>query len=123
MIVMDLTLRQELAGRSCAGIPKGSPALTPDQAARLVLAVPEWSSSGGKLEREYVLKSYLSGVRWFAVLADIAEQEDHHPDAFITWRRVKLTLSTHTVAGLSENDFILAAKLECAFEEFNSKEP
>jgi pterin-4a-carbinolamine dehydratase len=60
----------------------------------------------------------MAGVRWFALLASIAEQEDHHPDAVVTWCRVKLTLWTHTVRGLSENDFILAAKLERAWREF-----
>jgi len=119
---MDRELRTDLAGRRCANLPKGSPSLADPEVARLLQAVPEWKRSGKGIEREYKLSSYMGGVRLFALLAAIAEQEDHHPDALVRWRKVKLTLWTHTVDGLSENDFILASKLDAAFEEFQRSE-
>ena len=111
-------VESELVSKSCRPLPEGTPALPNGEVERLAAAVPAWSVVDNRIEREYVLPSYMAGVRWFALLASIAEQEDHHPDAVVTWCRVKLTLWTHTVRGLSENDFILAAKLERAWREF-----
>lgn len=119
---MDSELRALLAGKRCQNLPKGSPALSDAEVATFLQAVPQWTVSGKGIEREYKLTTYMNGVKWFALLAAIADQEDHHPDALVTWRKVKLSLWTHTVGGLSENDFILAAKLEHAFEEFQKGE-
>jgi 4a-hydroxytetrahydrobiopterin dehydratase len=116
---MNTPLRHELAAKSCTNLPPGSAALTPQQVALLATVLPEWHVINNKaIEREYSCATYMDGVRWFALAAAIAEQEDHHPDALVTWRKVKLTLWTHTVDGLSENDFILAAKLERAWQGF-----
>lgn len=116
---MKISSRPELEAKSCANLPPGSAALTAQQVAALAGVVPEWHVINNKaIEREYSCATYMDGVRWFALAAAIAEQENHHPDALVTWRKVKLTLWTHTVDGLSENDFILAAKLERAWQEF-----
>lgn len=112
----------ELLSKSCADLPKGSPSLPNDEVVRLSAAVPEWQVEGSNIVREYKMSSYMAGVRWFALLASIAEAENHHPDVRITWRRVKVSLWTHTVNGLSINDFILAAKLDQAWEEFQRQE-
>jgi 4a-hydroxytetrahydrobiopterin dehydratase len=119
---MDSELRTLLAGKRCQNLPKGSPALSEAEVTKFLQAVPQWRVSGKGIEREYKLTTYMNGVKWFALLAAIADQEDHHPDALVTWRKVQLSLWTHTVGGLSENDFILAAKLELAFEEFQKGE-
>lgn len=119
---MNSELRSQLAAKRCVNLPKGSPSLPSEQVTRLLEAVPDWKLSGKGIEREYKLPSYLAGVRLFSRLAEIADREDHHPDALIKWRRVKLSLWTHTADGLSENDFILAAKCEVAFEEFLREE-
>jgi 4a-hydroxytetrahydrobiopterin dehydratase len=119
---MDSELRTQLAGKRCQNLPKGSPALSEAEVTKFLQAVPQWRVSGKGIEREYKLTTYMNGVKWFALLAAIADQEDHHPDALVTWRKVQLSLWTHTVGGLSENDFILAAKLELAFEEFQKGE-
>lgn len=119
---MNLELRAQLAAKQCVNLPKGSPALSQQEATLLLEAVPDWKLSGKGIEREYKLPSYLAGVRLFSLLAEIADREDHHPDALIKWRTVKLSLWTHTASGLSENDFILASKFEIAFEEFLRQE-
>jgi len=115
---MNSELRNELASKRCVNLPKGSPSLPSEEVTRLLEAVPDWKLSGKGIEREYKLSSYLAGVKLFSRLAEIADREDHHPDALVRWRRVKLSLWTHTADGLSENDFILAAKFENAFEAF-----
>lgn len=112
----------ELLSKSCVDLPKGTPALSAGEVTRLRAAVPEWQVEGTALVREYKLSSYMAGVRWFALLASMSEAENHHPDARITWRRVKVSFWTHTVQGISENDFILAAKLDKAWEEFQKQE-
>lgn len=112
----------DLEGRSCTNLPKGTPALVGAELNALASALPEWKLVEHRsIEREYSCATYMDGVRWFALVAAIAEQEDHHPDATITWCKVKLTLWTHTVGGLSENDFILAAKLERAWSTFSTR--
>ena len=62
--------------------------------------------------REYVTKNFMEAVRFINKTAEIAESENHHPDISLReYRRLKIELSTHAISGLSENDFIVAAKL------------
>ncbi len=59
------------------------------------------------------MKDFLAAVALIRRLADVAEEQDHHPDVHLTgYRRLSLVLSTHSIGGLSENDFILAAQIE-----------
>lgn len=113
---MSNDIEASLVAKRCVPLAAGTPALDSAEVSRMLSAVPEWTVVDGVLTREYVTQTYMDGVKWFALIASMAEQEDHHPDAYITWCRVKLTLWTHTVGGLSENDFILAAKLERAWK-------
>jgi 4a-hydroxytetrahydrobiopterin dehydratase len=73
---------------------------------------------GSKIKREYRFKSYLDGVAWVQRAAEISDAEDHHPDIRILYRKVQVEFWTHTVNGLSENDYILAAKLDRDYDEF-----
>jgi 4a-hydroxytetrahydrobiopterin dehydratase len=116
---MDQQKRLQLLSQSCKPLSSGSPKLSPQQVASLLEAIPEWRLvNDTSISRTYTCSSYMDGVRWFALAAAIAEAEDHHPDALVTWCKVTLTVWTHTVNGLSENDFILAAKFDRAWEEF-----
>ncbi len=54
-------------------------------------------------------------------IGKIAELEDHHPDLFVGWRRVRVELSTHAIKGLSQNDFIMAAKSELEYSKINDR--
>jgi 4a-hydroxytetrahydrobiopterin dehydratase len=64
------------------------------------------------LEKEYRFKDFKEALDFVNRLGEIAEREGHHPDIFLAWGKVKVTLWTHSVGGLSENDFILAAKAD-----------
>lgn len=66
------------------------------------------------LEKEYSFKDFKEALDFTNRVGSIAEQENHHPDIFLGWGKVKLDLWTHTIDGLSENDFILAAKADAA---------
>lgn len=64
------------------------------------------------LEKEYRFKDFREALDFVNRLGEVAEREGHHPDIFLAWGKVKVTLWTHAVGGLSENDFILAAKAD-----------
>jgi len=96
---------------------KGVPPMTKREAGQLVGVLTGWSLMDGSIEKEFHFKSYLDGLDFAYSVGKIAEEQDHHPDILIRWRRVKLILSTHSVKGLSENDFIVAAKAELKHRE------
>lgn len=65
-----------------------------------------------KISKEYKFKDFIGAINFVERVADVAEMEGHHPNIEIDYSRVKLTLWTHAIDGLSENDFILAAKID-----------
>ncbi len=67
---------------------------------------------GKKIRHEFTFKNFLESIAFINTIAPIAEAEGHHPDIFIFYNKVTIELWTHAIGGLSENDFILAAKLE-----------
>jgi 4a-hydroxytetrahydrobiopterin dehydratase len=90
------------------------------EAEQFLKLLPGWSLLGDMIEKEFRFDSYLKGLDFAYGVGKIAEMQDHHPDILIRWRRVKLSLSTHSVKGLSENDFIIAAKSELEYPKFAS---
>ena len=112
----------ELTSKRCAQCQPGMPPLSEEQRSELGREVPEWKViESTKLQREYKFKTYMDGVAWVQSAGAISDQEDHHPDIHIFYRRVVLDLWTHTVNGLSENDYILAAKLDQSYNTFPGK--
>jgi len=69
------------------------------------------------LEKNFPFKNFSEALDFTNRVGEIAERENHHPDIFLTWGRARLKIWTHKIGGLSENDFILAAKAEEAFRE------
>jgi len=105
----------ELAQKKCKPCEGGVEAVPETAAAAQVAALPGWKLSGdGKMIRkEWTLKDFSSGIDFFQRVADVANAEDHHPDLHLTgYRKVAIELTTHAIKGLSENDFILAAKID-----------
>ncbi|MHA2056641.1 MAG: 4a-hydroxytetrahydrobiopterin dehydratase [Candidatus Thorarchaeota archaeon] len=77
--------------------------------------VPSWKKSEGeidKIEKLFKFKNFTQAMVFVNKVAEIADEQDHHPDIFIQWNKVTLTLWTHAIKGLFENDFILAAKID-----------
>jgi 4a-hydroxytetrahydrobiopterin dehydratase len=64
------------------------------------------------LEKEFKFKNFKQALTFVNRVGDLAEQQSHHPDLFLAWGLVKVTIWTHAVKGLTESDFILAAKIE-----------
>ena len=105
---------QPLASRKCRPCEGGVEPLPLSAAKTLLADVKGWELVEGKAIRKTVkCKDFLDAVALIQRLAPIAEAEDHHPDLHLTgYRRLTVELSTHAIGGLSENDFILAAKLD-----------
>jgi 4a-hydroxytetrahydrobiopterin dehydratase len=78
--------------------------------------LPGWLLQSDSIQKEFRFKSYLAGLDFAYSLGKIAEQQNHHPDLFIGWRRVKVVLSTHAIKGLSQNDFVMAAKSQLEYD-------
>ncbi len=87
-----------------------------DEAKELLSQVSDWElvEEEGKLaiRKRFKFGTYLDGVEFINRVAKIAEEEGHHPDIYLGWRRVTVNLMTHAIGGLSQNDFILAAKID-----------
>ena len=109
-----------LTARRCVPCEGGTPALDEPAAKGLLAQLTGWSlrtSAGGKdshaeLGKRYTFDDFLAAMAFVDRMAALAEEEAHHPDFCVHYNQVDVTLWTHAVRGLSENDFILAAKLD-----------
>jgi 4a-hydroxytetrahydrobiopterin dehydratase len=104
----------ELAKKHCKPCEGGSPPLKGEALQGLYGQLQDgWTLvDEHHLEKEYRFKDFREALDFVNRLGEVAEQEGHHPDIFLAWGKVKVTLWTHAVGGLSENDFILAAKAD-----------
>jgi 4a-hydroxytetrahydrobiopterin dehydratase len=105
----------ELSQRHCKACEGGVQPLTALSVRELLPALPHWklSADGKSLRREWRMKDFAAALALFNAIAEVAEAEDHHPDLHLTgYRNAAVELSTHAIGGLSENDFILAARID-----------
>lgn len=102
-----------LAGKKCVPCEGDFPALTLPQAHDLLEHVPGWNLNveGTNLHRDYSFPDFATALAFVVEVGALAEEEGHHPDVTLGWGKVGIDLSTHSIGGLSENDFILAAKI------------
>jgi 4a-hydroxytetrahydrobiopterin dehydratase len=103
---MDLTQKK---CRPCEG---GIPKLNVDEAKKLLAQVPTWDLEEKVIRKNFKFKNFREAMKFINRMAEIAEAEGHHPDFTVHYNRVEVEIWTHAIGGLSENDFILAAKLD-----------
>ena len=102
-----------LAKRKSKPVKPGTPPLGKTVADNMMRSLPGWTNDGGKaIYKEYKFKDFHGTMGFVNKVADIANSEDHHPDMEVGYNRCLVRYSTHSVGGLSENDFICAAKVE-----------
>ena len=101
-----------LLSKRCKPYPKGSPCLQGGEINALGSAVSDWAVEGATLIRTFSFSNYHETMAFVNAVAFIAHREDHHPDLEVSYKRCKVTFSTHSVGGLSDNDFICAAKID-----------
>lgn len=102
----------KLIDQKCRPCQEGGTPLSLNEAQELAREVPSWSFKANEIEREFKFNDFRQAVDFVNQVAEIAEEEDHHPDIYISYSKVRLSLSTHKIGGLSSNDFILAAKID-----------
>jgi 4a-hydroxytetrahydrobiopterin dehydratase len=110
---------EKLASRACVPCRGGIPPLSEGDARRLLEGTPEWrlEENGTRLVRRFEFEDFRKAMAFVNRVADVAEEQGHHPDIAIHWNKVDLVLWTHKIGGLHENDFILAAKVDRLLEE------
>jgi len=101
----------ELSEKKCISCEGAGSALADEEVEAMLMQIPGWEVSGIRIERTFRLSNFVEAMKLANQIAEIAEQENHHPDLHISWGKVRVELSTHSVGGLSENDFIVAAKI------------
>ena len=74
--------------------------------------IPSWSLKDRHLHKKFKFKDFADAMKFINAVAEIAESEGHHPDFCVHYNKVEVEIWTHAVNGLSENDFILAAKID-----------
>ena len=106
---------QDLTRKHCQSCEGGVPPLSAEQVRAYLRAVPGWrlGADSKRIRREWRVKDFVTGLGQVADAAEEVEAEGHHPDLHLSgYRNVALELYTHAVGGLTENDFILAAKID-----------
>ena len=108
-------MKIHLTDKKCVACEGGVPPLTTEQIETYHPEVPDWNVSPDSLSisREFTFKDFKEALEFENKVGEIAESEGHHPDMNLHgFRKVLITLSTHAIGGLSENDFIVAAKID-----------
>lgn len=104
---------EALTSKRCVPCEGGIPALTPEEIEPLLAQLDGWAVVGSKkLVKTYHFPDFAKALAFVNRAGEIAEAEGHHPDLHLTWGKVGVEVMTHAIGGLSENDFILAAKLD-----------
>ncbi len=106
---------QNLTSRKCQPCEKGAAPLGWKEAKDYLQNVPKWqlAENGKGISCQFIMKDFMSAVQFIERMAQLAEEEDHHPDLHLTgYRKLRIDLATHSIGGLSQNDFILAAKID-----------
>lgn len=100
-----------LLARKCVPCEGDVPRLGPARVAELLKEVDRWEVGDDKLHRTFKFKSFIRAIQFVNRMAEVAEAEGHHPDFSVHYNRVEVVVWTHAIGGLSENDFIMAAKI------------
>lgn len=110
---MSLAAFMDLTSQHCVPCEGDVPKKTPAEADKQLAQVPKWRRDGDWIHRDVDCKDFMGCVDLIRDIADLAEDEGHHPDLHLTgYRNLRISLQTHAIGGLSDNDFILAAKVE-----------
>lgn len=101
-----------LLQKKCIPCEAGVPPLDEKKVNEFLKEVPSWILKDGHLYKKFKFKDFKEAMKFINSVAGIAEQEGHHPDFCVHYNKVEVEIWTHTISGLSENDFILAAKID-----------
>ena len=112
---MTVQTPAELTNKKCQPCEGGVDPCPLDEAKEQLQRLPGWylTHDGQRIRKDWTVKNFMAGIEFFNRCADVAEADEHHPDLHLEgYRNVSVELWTHAIGGLSENDFILAAKID-----------
>jgi len=112
---METQTAEQLSTKRCEACEGGVAKFSVDEARQQLEALSGWqlAEDGRQIHKQWEVKNFAAGMAFLNRVAEIAEGEGHHPDLHLEgYRNVRITLSTHAIDGLSQNDFILAAKID-----------
>lgn len=102
----------ELGSKRCRPCEGGVPPLDETAAAGLLATLPGWTRDGPLIARSFTFADHYEAMAFVNAVAWVSHREDHHPEVVVGYRDVRVSYTTHAIGGLSENDFICAAKIE-----------
>src|SRR4029453_11942204 len=102
----------ELTQKKCVPCEGGIPRLSTEQVQKYLQEISGWEARDEKIHKRFKFKNFVEAMAFLNRMAEIAEGEGHHPDFSVHYNQVDVTIWTHAIGGLSENDFILAAKID-----------
>ena len=106
----------ELARKKCVPCEGGVAPLSDEQVRPMLKGLQGWSRDGKAITKTYKFKNYFETMAFVNAAAWVSHREDHHPDMLVSWGECRVSYHTHAIDGLSENDFICAAKLDALFD-------
>ena len=112
---MDVLPPQDLVAKKCRPCEGGVDACSLGQAEAQLQQLEGWylTHEGKRIRKDWTVRNFVAGMDFFRQVAELAEADGHHPDLHLTaYRSVTIEIWTHAIGGLSENDFILAAKID-----------
>jgi 4a-hydroxytetrahydrobiopterin dehydratase len=109
-------MNSSLIAKHCAPCEGGVTPMTGNEADDMLKELPGWERVGGAIFKTYAFRDYYQTMAFVNALAWVSHREDHHPDLAVGYNKCRVEYSTHAIGGLSQNDFICAAKAEALFD-------
>jgi len=106
----------DLSSKQCKSCEGDVAPLTTDEITALLSQLTGWQSNNHLIEKTYKFKNYYQTMAFVNAIAWVSHREDHHPDITVGYNNCRVEYTTHAINGLSENDFICAAKIDKLFE-------
>lgn len=103
--------------QKCVACEQGTSPLSRDEVMKMGEQIPGWDINDKSIERTFKFPNFVEAMKFANRITKIAEEENHHPDLHISWGKARVELSTHSIDGLSINDFIVASKISRVFED------
>lgn len=112
---MEIQAADQLVAKKCLPCEGGVEPCTLEEANQQLAKLGGWrlTHDGQRIRKDWAVKNFMAGMAFFTKVAEVAEADGHHPDLHLEgYRNLSIELWTHAIGGLSENDFILAAKID-----------
>ncbi len=106
----------DLTDKHCKPCEGGVPPLTDKQARDLLKQLDGWELNDNRISKTFAFKNYYQTIAFVNAIAWMTHREDHHPDMAVGYSKCRVEYTTHAIGGLSDNDFICAAKVDALFK-------